>query len=163
MLPNNKNVVLSAEQAVGLASKPVRVIPSMSVPAGLAAIVRYMPTAGADENEAAMREALEQVATGEVTIASRDMTVDGVEVRSGSWLGLAQGHVVACAEDFDTVATAVIERLLADGERGLLTVLTGEDEPDVTRLVEELGSGTPVEVEVHPGGQPHYPLLIAAE
>ena len=164
VLPNNKNVVLSAEQAVGLASKPVRVIPSTSVPAGLAAITRYLPTVAAEENETAMREALDQVATGEVTIASRDTTVDGVEVRNGWWLGLAEGRVVACAEEFDAVATAVVERLLADGERGLLTVLTGEDEPDVTRLVEELSHRHPlVEVEVHPGGQPHYPLLIAAE
>ena len=65
-----------------------------------------------------MREALEQVATGEVTVASRDMTVDGIEVRKGCWLGLAEGQAVACADDFDTVATTVVDRLLSDGERG---------------------------------------------
>ena len=111
-----------------------------------------------------MLEALEQVATGEVTVASRDVTVDGIDVRKGCWLGLAQGRAVACSDDFDTVATTVVDRLLSDGERGLLTVLTGEDEPDVSRLVESLSERHPtVEVEVHAGGQPHYPLLIAAE
>src|SRR5688500_20404708 len=91
VLPNNPNVILSAEQAAKLVDKHVRVIPARSVPAGLAAIVRYLPSLSAEENEAAMLEALEQVATGEVTLASRDVELDGVDVRKGAWLGLADG------------------------------------------------------------------------
>ena len=90
VLPNNSNVILSAEQAAKLVDKQVRVIPSRSVPAGLAAIVRYLPTLSAEENEAAMLEALDQVATGEVTVASRDVELDGVDVRKGAWLGPRQ-------------------------------------------------------------------------
>ena len=112
VLPNNSNVILSAEQAAKLADKPVRVIPSRSVPAGLAAIVRYLPSLDAAENEAAMLEALEQVATGEVTVASRDVELDGVTVRKGAWLGLADGTAVASSPDFDEVAGAVADRLL---------------------------------------------------
>ena len=95
VLPNNSNVILSAEQAAKLVDKQVRVIPSRSVPAGLAAIVRYLPSLSAEENEAAMLEALDQVATGEVTVASRDVELDGVDVRKGAWLGLADGAAVA--------------------------------------------------------------------
>ena len=142
VLPNNSNVILSAEQAAELATKPVRVIPSRSVPAGLAAIVRYLPALDAAENEAAMLEALEQVATGEVTVASRDVELDGVEVQKGAWLGLVDGTAVASSPDFDEVASAVAERLLADG-REMLTLLTGEDEPRSGRAARAgSGSGT---------------------
>jgi DAK2 domain fusion protein YloV len=163
VLPNNPNVILAAEQAAAHAEKPVRVIPSRSVPAGLAAIVRYLPSLDAAENEAAMLEALEQVATGEVTVASRDVELNGVAVRKGAWLGLADGSAVASSPDFDEVAAAVADRLLADG-REVLTLLTGADEPDLERLLERLQERHPeVELDVQPGGQPHYPLLLSAE
>ena len=77
VLPNNKNVILSAEQAIGLANKPMRVVPTRSVQAGLAAMVAYDPERAAAENESAMRRAEAGVATGEVTIASRDVSLDG--------------------------------------------------------------------------------------
>jgi DAK2 domain fusion protein YloV len=163
VLPNNSNVVLTAEQAAGLTAKPVRVVPSRSVQAGLAAIVRYISTATAAENEAAMLEALDAVATGEVTLASRDVELDGVDVRKGAWLGLANESAVASGADFEQVADAVIERLL-DGGRELLTVLTGADAPDVEPVLRRARERHPgVEVEVHAGGQPHYPLLLSAE
>ncbi|HVM69201.1 MAG TPA: DAK2 domain-containing protein [Gaiellaceae bacterium] len=163
VLPNNANVILSAEQAAQLATKPVRVIPSRSVQAGLAAIVRYLPSLPADENEAAMLEALDGVATGEVTIASRDVELDGVAVRKGAYLGLAQGEAVASSDDFDEVASAVVERLLASGAE-VLTILTGADEPELDALLERVQELHPgVELDVQAGGQPHYPLLLAAE
>jgi DAK2 domain fusion protein YloV len=163
VLPNNSNVILSAEQAAKLATKAVRVIPSLSVPAGLAAIVRYLPTLSAAENEEAMLEALEQVATGEVTVASRDVELDGVAVRKGAWLGLADGSAVASSPDFDEVASAVADRLLTNG-REILTLLTGEDEPLLDEFLRRLQEQHPgVEVDVQPGGQPHYPLLLSAE
>jgi hypothetical protein len=163
VLPNNTNVILAAEQAAKLASKPVRVIPSRSVQAGLAAIVRYLPTNTAEENAEAMTEALAGVVTGEVTIASRDVELDGVVVRAGEYFGLVDDTAVASSPDFDEVADAVVERLLADG-RELLTILTGVDEPDLRPLLKRLGEHHPeVEVELHPGGQPHYPLLLSAE
>jgi dihydroxyacetone kinase-like predicted kinase len=163
VLPNNSNVVLTAEQAAALAAKPVRVVPSRSVQAGLAAVVRYIPSAAAAANEAAMLEALDAVATGEVTLASRDVELDGIAVRKGAWLGLANESAVASGEDFDDVADAVIERLL-DGGRELLTVLTGADAPEVEPILQRARERHPgVEVEVHAGGQPHYPLLLSAE
>jgi DAK2 domain fusion protein YloV len=163
VLPNNANVILAAEQAARIADKRVRVIPSRSVQAGLAAIVRYLPSLDADENEAAMLEAIEHVTTGEVTVASRDVELDGVRVVKGSFLGLADGRAVASSGDFDEVATAVVERLVANGAE-VLTLLTGADEPELGALLRRLQERHPaVELEVQPGGQPHYPLLLAAE
>jgi hypothetical protein len=163
VLPNNTNVILTAEQAATLAKKPVRVVPSRSVPAGLAAIVRYLPTNSAEENERAMLEALDTVATGEVTVASRDAELNGLSVRKGAYLGLANGDPVACGEDFDAVADAVVERLLAGG-RETLTLLAGAEGPALDVLLERLRDRHPdVELDLQEGGQPHYPLLLAAE
>jgi len=163
VLPNNTNVILSAEQAVGLANKPVRVVSTRSVQAGLAAMIAYDPERTAAENESAMLSAQAGVATGEVTIASRDVTLDGIDVRKGAWLGLADGAAVASGQSFDAVAGAVAERLLGGG-REILTLLTGVDEPALGTLVSEIGARHPdVEIEIHAGGQPHYPLLLSAE
>lgn len=163
VLPNNSNVVLAAEQAAVLTSKAVRVVPTTSVPAGLAAIVRFLPSASAQENEAAMREALDAVATGEVTTASRDVELDAVAVRKGEWLGLADGTAVAAGDDFEAVTEAVVSRLL-EGGRASLTILTGADDPRLDALLARVQEQHPgVEVEVHHGGQPHYPLLLSAE
>jgi DAK2 domain fusion protein YloV len=163
VLPNNSNVLLAAEQAALLADKPVRVVPSDSVPSGLAAIVRYLPTSSPEDNERTMREALASVVTGEVAIASRDVVLDGVQVHEGAWLGLVEGAAVACNEEFDAVAGEVIERLLEDG-REILTLLTGQEAPSLDTLLARIGELHPeVEVDVHAGGQPHYPLLLSAE
>lgn len=163
VLPNNSNVILTAEQAVGLASKPARVVPSRSVQAGFAAIARYVSTNSPEENQAAMLEALDSAITGEVTVASRDAELDGISIHKGEYLGLVDGTAVASNGDIETVVRQVVERLL-DGERSWLGVLTGEDVPRLDGLLEGLQQSHPeVEIEVHDGGQPHYPLLVVAE
>jgi len=163
VLPNNSNVILTAEQAAALAGKPLRVVPTRSVQAGLAAMIVYDAARPGAENERAMAQAIAGVTTGEVTIASRDVVLDGVNVRKGAWLGLADGEAVASSESFEDVAGAVAERLLAGG-REILTLLTGADEQPLDALVHELGRRHPaLEIEIHPGGQPHYPLLLSAE
>jgi hypothetical protein len=163
VLPNNENVVLSAEQAAAHATKRARVLPATSMSSGLAAALRFIPSFDADTNESAMREALESVGTGEVARASRDVELDGVDVRKGSWLGLTDGVATASGDDFEQVAEAVVESLL-DGERETLTLLTGDEEPELDRLLERIRERHPgVFVEVHAGGQPHYPLLLSAE
>jgi hypothetical protein len=163
VLPNNSNVILTAEQAAGLSSKPVRVVPSRSVQAGFAAIVRYVPTNSAEENEAEMLEVLASVATGEVTVASRDAELDGVRIRKGAYLGLVDGTAVVADDDIDQVAIEVVERML-EGERGWLGILTGEGAPSLEELLAAVGRAHPeLDVEVHEGGQPHYPLLVVAE
>ena len=163
VLPNNSNVILSAEQAAGLTSRSVQVIPTDSIPAGLAAMVSFSPDRSADENAAAMRETLESIRTGEVTIASRDVEMNGLAVRKGAWLGLADGKAVAGGDDFEEVAAAVAETLLAE-PRGILTLLKGAEEPELAGLLKRIEARHPdLELDVHAGGQPHYPLLLSAE
>jgi fatty acid kinase len=163
LLPNNSNVILTAEQAAGLAGKRVEVVATDSIPAGLAAMVAFEPSRTAAENAAEMRELVGTVKTGEVTIASRDVELNGLSVRKGTWLGLAEGEAIAGGTDFEEVAAAVAERLLAE-PRGILTLLKGEDEPDLNGLLKRIEARHPeLELDVQDGGQPHYPLLLSAE
>ena len=163
LLPNNSNVIMSAEQAAKLAGKPTEVVASDSIPAGLAAIVSFDGARSAAENAEEMREALDAVATGEVTVASRDAKLNGLTVPKGAFLGLADGEAVSVGPSFDDVATEVVDKLLAE-PRGVLTLLRGEDAPDVDALVAAIAERHPeIEVDVQEGGQPHYPLLLSAE
>ncbi len=164
LLPNDANVLLAAEHAAASATKPVRVLPTVSVQAGLAAMVAFDPARTLDENVRAMESALEPVVTGAVTVASRDVDANGLSIRKGFWLGLADGLPVAAADSFDAVARAVLERLLAE-PRVFLTLLTGEEPPPAfDGLLAEVRARHPgLELEVHDGGQPNYPLLLSAE
>ena len=163
LLPNNSNVILSAEQAAGLVDKPVTVVPTDSLPAGLAAMLAFDPERPAKENAEAMNEVVGGVKTGEVTLASRDVELNGLAVRKGAWLGLAGGEAVAGGPDFDDVAAAVVERLLEE-PRDVMTLLTGADEPELDELLRRIQEAHPrLELDVQAGGQPHYPLLLSAE
>jgi DAK2 domain fusion protein YloV len=163
LLPNNSNVLLAAEHAAKNADRPVEVVPTTSIPAGLAALLSFDGTRGAADNAAEMRDAIAAVATGEVTVASRDVELDGVAIRKGSWLGLAEDRPVISDQDFDDVTFAVADRLLA-GSRGLLTLLVGDDAPQLDAVLARIESAHPdVEVDVQQGGQPHYALLLSAE
>ena len=160
LLPNNANVFMAAEQAAVEAAKRVRVVRAASLQEGLAAMVAFDPTGTAEENAGEMEESIGRVAAGAVTRAARD--VDGI-ASAGDYLGLLDGVPVAGGESFGEVARALVERLLAE-PREVLTFLTGEEEPELDELLEEVARRHPeLEVEVQAGGQPHYPLLLAAE
>ncbi len=163
VLPNNGNVILTAEHAAENAAKTARVVPTRSLQAGLAALVAFDGSQRAEENLPALQEAADGVATGAVTIASRDVQLNGVAVRKGKWLGLAEGEPVAGGETFDEVARAVLEQLLRE-PRGVVTLLTGDSPPPLDGLLDRIQSEHPeLELDVHEGGQPHYQLLLAAE
>jgi DAK2 domain fusion protein YloV len=163
VLPNNSNVVLSAEQAAALAERPVHVLHTESVQAGIAAMVAFDPSRPAAENLAEMEEAVAAVATGAVTVASRDVELNGFAIVRGAYLGLADGEAVAGGASFDEVARAVVERLLAE-PRSVLMLLTGEEKPPLDGLLAFIEANHPsLEFEVHEGGQPHYPLWLSAE
>jgi DAK2 domain fusion protein YloV len=163
VLPNNANVILTAEQAAEQAAKPVRVVLARSIPAGIAAMVVYDGSRSAADNAAEMEEAIGAVATGAVTTASRDVELDGLSVEGGSFLGLVDDKPVAGGWAFDEVAAAVVDRLLAE-PREVVTVLTGEGAPALNGLLGRIAATYPqVEVDVRDGGQPHYQLLLSAE
>jgi hypothetical protein len=163
ILPNNSNIVLAAEHAAANADRTVQVVASTSIPAGLAAMVAFDGSRTAAENAAEMREAVAAVATGEVTVASRDVQMNGVAITRGDWLGLTDGKPVAGGADFDDVAYAVVESLLSE-PRELLTLLVGRDGADLDGVLGRIAEAHPgIEVDVQDGGQPHYHLLLAAE
>ncbi|MFL6069518.1 MAG: DAK2 domain-containing protein [Gaiellaceae bacterium] len=163
VLPNNSNVILAAEQAADLTEKDVRIVRTDSIPAGLAAIVAFDGSRDLADNAAAMEEAAAAVVTGAVTVASKDAQLNGLAIRKGNYLGLANGEPVAQGESFDEVSAAMFEALLVE-PRAYVTVLKGIDGPDVTAVISELEQRHPgLELEVHEGGQPHYALLVSAE
>jgi DAK2 domain fusion protein YloV len=163
VLPNNPNVILSAEQAAAHASKPVLVVGTRSIPAGIAAMVAYDGTRTAAENAAEMADAVAAVATGAVTTASRAVRLDGLTVQEGAFLGLLEGEPVTGGQAFDDVAAAIVARLLGE-PREVLTLLTGDDAPALNGLLDRIAETYPeVEVDVREGGQPHYHLLLSAE
>ena len=163
LLPNNSNILLAAEHAAANADRLVEVVGTTSIPAGLAALVAFDGTRNAGENAAEMREAIATIATGEVTVASRDVLLDGVSIRKGQWLGLADDKPVAADGGFEDVALAVVDRLL-QGSHSLLTLLAGAEAPPLDSLLERIAEAHPdAEVDVQHGGQPHYHLLLSAE
>ena len=163
ILANNDNVVLAARQAARLATAQVEVVPSSTLQAGLGSMLAYDSAADAATNAAAMGEAAAGVATGAVTTASREVSVDGLKIERGAFLGLADGEPIAGGTSFGTVANAVVDRLLGE-PRDVLTFITGEEEPELGPLLARVAERHPdLELEVHPGGQRHYPLLLAAE
>jgi fatty acid kinase len=163
VLPNSKNVVMAAEQAGAAVHKEVRVVPTHTLQAALGALVAYDPQRPVDENAAAMEEAAAVVRSGGVARASRSASIGSVDVEEGEFLGLVEGEPVAAGPDLDPVAREVVERLLqADSE--VLTILVGEEAADTDALLDGIRAGHPeLEVEVHEGGQPNYPLLFGAE
>ena len=163
MLPNNKNVILAAEQAVGATSKPALLVPTRSVQAGLGAMVGFDANRPAEENAAEMAEAAAGVRAAAVTRASRDAVVGELAVEEGQFLGLLDGEPFTVGPVLQPVARDVLERLLED-DADVLTILVGEDGEGVDDLVAFLREEhSELEVEVHEGGQPHYPLLFSAE
>ena len=163
VLPNSKNVVLAAEAAAQAVDKEVRVVPTRTLQAGLSALVAFDPGQAVDENAAAMEEAAAAVRSGGVARASRSTTVGDLEVEQGQFLGLVEGEPVAAGPVLDAVAREVAERLL-DGGAEVLTILLGDEATDADALAETIREAYPaLEIEVHDGGQPHYPLLFGAE
>lgn len=165
LLPNNGNVILTAEQVVRLTSKRVAVVPTRSVPQGIAALAAFNFAGGLDENVAAMTEALGAVRSGEVTRAVRTATIDGVSVGEGQVIGLIDGTLCCSGA---SVATVLIDLLgqMAAASAELITLYRGAEVTgaDGAAMVELLASRYPeVAFELVDGGQPHYDYLLSVE
>jgi hypothetical protein len=165
ILPNNGNVIMTADQTVGLAGREVFVVPSRSIQAGLSAAVVLDKRKSGSENVKEMRAALEGVATAEITRAVRDSLVDGVQVKAGDFIGLMDDKVVTAGPELERVVEDVVGRLL-DGDRSLLTALIGDEEnaEQAEAILDKLRLAYPqVDFDLHDGGQPFYPVLLSAE
>ena len=161
VLPNNPNVRLAAENAASESSKDVRVVPTASVPEGIAAAFVFDTVADVDANEAAIREALAPLVSAEIAVASRDATVDGVVVVEGQYLAMLDGRAFAAEDDLWTVLDALLRRFAEDGLT-LVNAFRGEGAPEEAELVARIEDHG-LEPAVLWGGQPHYPLLLSAE
>ena len=165
ILPNNRNVILTAEQVDELAGEVgVRVVPTRSLPQGVSALIALDPEAPVDANVARMSEAIDAVTTVEVTRAVRDSTAGGREIKAGNVLAVVDDEISQVGDDY----LGVVEAVLADREAPceLITVYRGAgvDDEQAEGFVESLRAGHPdIEVEVHDGGQEHYPYILSLE
>ena len=166
VLPDNKNIIPVAEQVDALTAKTVRVVPTRSMPEGLAALIAYDPEADAPTNAREMRHASEAIVSGEVTRAVRAATTPAGAVADGDWMGIVRGDGIVAVATSALAATQALLEHLVDDERELVTVITGADaDAGVTaELVSWMADRFPdIEVEVHDGGQPLYPYLVGVE
>jgi DAK2 domain fusion protein YloV len=165
ILPNNGNVILTAEQAAGMSSLHIAVVPSRSIPSGLAAMVAFDPDEDAVGNARLMQDAIVDVRYAEVTHAVRDSELDGLEVKKGQAMAIVDGKLVAAADDIQGAFGGVLEEF-SRGGADYVTVLTALNGSGTTR--EQLESiaarvAPDAEVSFHEGGQPLYPILASAE
>ncbi len=166
ILPNNTNIILAAQQAeILLEDKRLIVIPSKTIPQGIAAMLGFIPGESADDNKESMIESMSGVATGEITYAVRDTVIDDHEIKEGNIMGIGDDGILAVGEDLEATTIEMIENMV-DEDSGMISVYYGEDvkEEDANKLVEKLEEKFPdVEVECYMGGQPVYYYITSVE
>jgi DAK2 domain fusion protein YloV len=165
ILPNNKNIIMSATAAASVAGKPAMVVPTTSVPASFAALLAYDGSEDLVTLVEEMTEAASAVRTGEVTVAVKDAKGKAGDIREGQYIGILDDkEIEAVGDDIETVAERLVQSLVGDAET--LTLFAGADYSDEAlealrgRLADRY---TALEIEVHRGEQPLYPLIISAE
>jgi DAK2 domain fusion protein YloV len=165
LLPNNSNVILAAEQARKLSKKPIAVIPTRFVPQGITALMSLSPQADFETNVDAMMSALDEVETGEVTLATRSATINGMKVANREIIGLHNGELRANGKSVEKVVTALLTEMhAAEGE--IITLYYGEavSEQDANKLADLIQRKWPEQdIEVVAGGQPHYHYILSLE
>ena len=165
ILPNNKNIVMAAEQAVELLNIEAAVVPTKTIPQGMAAILSFNPEVTVDINQKAMSEAFANVKTGQVTYAVRDTSIDGIQIHKDDFMALAEGKIVLSTPALKDAAEKVITDLV-DENAEIVTVIYGEDttEENASELVKFIEENYPaVEIELFNGKQGLYPYIISVE
>ena len=166
ILPNNKNIVLAANQAKSLVEdKEIIVIPTKTVPQGITAIINFMPDADAKTNEETMLEEIKNVKTGQVTYAVRDTHIDDKEIHEGDIMGIGDSGILAVGKELEETTKELIANLV-DGDSELISIYYGEEvsEEDAEKFTEEISELYPdVDVDIQFGGQPIYYYVLAVE
>lgn len=165
ILPNNKNIFLAADQAAEVCDVDAVVVPSKTIAQGMAAMLGFIKDADLEENKEAMTDELDTVISGQVTIAVRDTTIEGREIKKDDYMGIVDGNIVVTNPDRKEAAIEMVRAML-DEDSEVVTIIYGEDgnkeeaeaiETAVSELDEDL------EIEIHEGNQPVYPYLISVE
>jgi DAK2 domain fusion protein YloV len=170
VLPNNKNIILAANQAAIMSedsedNKKIVVVPSKTVPQGITAIINYVPDVAIDDNIAAMTESLSTVKTGEVTYAVRDTVIDDVSIKQGDYMGIGDKGILDVGSDIADVTFGMLEKMMSD-ELELISVYYGDEveEKDAEALRDRISAQYPqCDVELQFGGQPIYYYVVSAE
>lgn len=165
ILPNNKNIIMAANQAAEISDKDIRVIETKTIPQGITCITMFNPEADVEENTEELKEAMEMVKTTSVTYAVRDTEVDGKEIKEGNILGLVEGKIKEVGEDPYKVAEDLIEASI-DEDSELITIFYGKDceEEKVDALVEKLEEKyEDLDVQCYNGEQPLYYFIMSVE
>jgi DAK2 domain fusion protein YloV len=165
ILPNNKNIVLAANQAKDVTAKDVRVVPSRNVPQGLAAMLHLNPDGDLDKVAEKMTRALDSVITGEITVATRSVEIDGVTVRDGQVIALLNGKLAVSSDSLENACFGFLEKAEAKSYE-LITLFYGEEmkHAEANRIADLIREKYPhQEIEVQEGGQPHYQFIVSIE
>ncbi|UJF25791.1 DAK2 domain-containing protein [Planococcus sp. 107-1] len=165
ILPNNKNIIMAAEQAAELLDIEAAVVPTKDVPQGMSALLAFNPEASVQENLQLMENASKQVKSGSVTFAVRDTSIDGIEIKKDDFMGISEGKIVISDSSLEQVAEELVKKLI-DEDAEIVTILYGDDTTE--EAAESLGAfieslNEDVEVEIHNGKQPLYPYIISVE
>ena len=166
ILPNNKNIIMAANQARDLTEdKEIIVVPTKTIPQGISAMISFVPEKGGEENLASMTDAISRVKTGQITYAVRDTRIDDKEIHEGDIMGIGDAGILAVGRDRLQVAEEMVAEMV-DEESEIISVYYGEDvsEEDAEALSDSLTEKYPeCEVELNQGGQPIYYYLISVE
>lgn len=166
VLPNNKNIILAANQAATLSKdKQVHVIPTKTIPQGITALINFIPEQTAEENESRMLDEIKNVKTGQVTYAVRDTVIDDKEIRQDDYMGIGDQSILAVGRDLDEVTLAMAESMI-DDDSAIVSIYYGEEvkEEAANAIAEKILAGhEDLEVEVQYGGQPIYYYLVSVE
>jgi len=166
ILPNNKNIILAANQAQALTEdKVIHVIPTKTVPQGITAMINFLPDLSAEENVEAMTESITTVKTGQVTYAVRDTKIDDKEIHEGNIMGIGDAGILAVGEELEATTLEMFKELVDDMSE-IISIYYGEevDEAVANELGEKVGEMFPeCDVEVHFGGQPIYYYVVSVE
>ena len=165
VLPNNKNIIMSANQAAEISDKDVRVIPTTSIPQGITCVTMFNSESEVDDNEEALKETIDMVKTGSVTYAVRDTEMDGIAIKEGNMLGLIEGKIKKVGESYIDVAEEVLSEIV-DDESELITILYGSDvsEKEANEFAEKIEEKyEDLDVQCYRGAQPLYYFLMSVE
>lgn len=166
ILPNNKNIILAAEQAKYLVEdKQILVVPSKTIPQGIAALINFIPDSTPEDNLEAMVEEMKRVRTGQITYAVRTTVIDDMEINEGDIMGIGDSGMIAVGQEIDATVLDTVARMV-DEDSELISVYYGTDvsDEDAEALVEKLQEAYPdCEVELNAGGQPVYYYLLSVE
>lgn len=165
ILPNNKNIIMAAEQASEMADEEVLVVPTKTVPQGLAAVLAFNHTQSLEKNGQGMTEAISAIKTGQITFAVRDTNIDGLQIGKGDYMGINDGKIVETNKELIKAAYNLLTNML-DEESEILTIIYGEDtkQNELDQLLELINENyEDIEIEVHNGKQPLYHFIFSVE